>query len=223
MTTIDETGRSGDDRFDVDLIMRLADEAEQAASGDDRPTMADVAENAYQAFKIGVWEMSHDNYAQAVPWLSAAVHSGIEEARPLLAICVETTDAVEARRVALQDEREGRLAGDLTVPDGSVTAYGLSLDPATPIYDAVVASAVGSWATTETPPEPPPAPLPPDPGPPRRRGQRPAPAVLSPPPEPSRPRRGRHRVDPAAEPDHAVVAGDLLDQRPGKHAMIDSE
>lgn len=139
------TSDTAEDRFDADLILEralAADEADLAAHGRPQPTLADLAEAAYRAFEIGVWEMSRDRHAEARTWLSAAVDSGIAEARPLLAICLQVTDPVPERRAAVADEHDQRLAETL-LSLGEQPSETAEATP-TPIYDEVLAQ-IAAW------------------------------------------------------------------------------
>uniref|UniRef100_UPI003F491559 hypothetical protein n=1 Tax=Amycolatopsis sp. CA-096443 TaxID=3239919 RepID=UPI003F491559 len=139
MTDTDETHDVGEDRFDVDLILGralAADEADLVAHGRARPTLADLAAAAYRVFAIGVWEMGHDRHDEAVPWRSDAADSGIEEARPLLAICLAAAERAPeppAATVAEPLRDDATTAGQ---PPGPAAD-----SPSTPIYDAVLAHA----------------------------------------------------------------------------------
>jgi RNA polymerase sigma-70 factor (ECF subfamily) len=142
VTTTIDTSDVSEDRFDVDLIMEralAADEADLAAHGRLQPTLADVAETAYRAFEIGVWEISRDRHAEALTWLSTAVDSGIEEARPLLAICRQVIDPIPERRAAAADEQDERLAEELISLEEEPSEACVMIS--TPIYEAVLAHA----------------------------------------------------------------------------------
>ncbi len=142
MTTTIDTSDVSEDRFDVDLIMEralAADEADLATHGRLMPTVADLAETAYRAFEIGIWEMSRDRHAEAVPWLSTAVDSGIEQARPLLAICLQVTDPIPERRAAAADEHDEQLAEELIIMEEQPSEVAETRP--TPIYEAVLAYA----------------------------------------------------------------------------------
>ena len=77
------------DRLDLHRVIAMV-EAENVAEGVTWPTYADRVEMGYKAFEIGLWELSRDNHAVARRWLRNAVDYGVEDARSLLAICVET-------------------------------------------------------------------------------------------------------------------------------------
>lgn len=144
MSTTITNDEVGEDRFDVDLIMEralAADEADIAAHGRVQQTMADVVATAYRAFEIGVWEMTHDRFTEAVPWLATAVDSGIEEARPLLEICVRASDPIPHRRAAAADEHDAHLAEQLVVLAEETAPAEDAPVRATPIYEEVLALA----------------------------------------------------------------------------------
>jgi Flp pilus assembly protein TadD len=73
-----------DPRFDVDALMRQAKaemDAEIAQFGEPLPTLADVAQAAYDHFGAGNDALDRGDYAKASEHLRLAVEAGIEEAR----------------------------------------------------------------------------------------------------------------------------------------------
>lgn len=126
-----------DVRFDVDHVMDralAANETDLAEHGRVLPTLADVAEVAYESFGIGLEKMTNERYAEAIPWLAAAVDSGVEAARPMLAICLEAAEPSPSRRAALGDEREDTLAHQLADAPRQAGAG------ETPIFNEVLAA-----------------------------------------------------------------------------------
>ncbi|MGK4593912.1 sigma-70 family RNA polymerase sigma factor [Amycolatopsis sp. w19] len=127
-------------RFDVDHVMnraQAANDADIAEHGRVMPTMAHVAEIAYQAFEIGMQMMATERFADAIPWLSTAVDYGIDDAEPMHAICVASTDPIPQRREAHADEQETSLAAQLT--EDAVPAEDRA-EAETPIFDQVLAA-----------------------------------------------------------------------------------
>lgn len=137
-----------DVRFDVDHVMDralAANEADLAEHGRIMPTLADVAEIAYEAFGIGLEKMTNERYAEAIPWLASAVDSGVEAARPMLAICLEAAEPSPSRRAALGDEREDAVANQLAdAPRQAGTGE-------TPIFHEVVAAQHDAEETSSFP------------------------------------------------------------------------
>jgi hypothetical protein len=78
-------GPSPDDpRFDVDAVMRRAKaemDAEIVQFGEPLPTLADIAQAAYDHFGAGNDALDRGDYAKAREHLRLAVEAGIEEAR----------------------------------------------------------------------------------------------------------------------------------------------
>lgn len=80
----DSSPSPDDPRFDVDELMRRATaemDAEIAQFGEPLPTLADVAQAAYDHFGAGNDALDRGDYAKACEHLSLAVEAGIEEAR----------------------------------------------------------------------------------------------------------------------------------------------
>lgn len=108
MINSNESSREG-----LDLSRLIAEaEAKNRADAGGRPTYADRVELGYKAYEIGLWELGRDSHIGARYWLQTAVEFGIEDARPLLAICVNalapaTMDKAPPPSVATRD-RTGR-------------------------------------------------------------------------------------------------------------------
>ena len=111
-------------------------EMENRAENASPISYADRVELGYKAFEIGLWELGRDNHADARRWLQTAVDIGIDDAQPLLDICIK------AQRPTLRpidNPEPKRASSDQPTPVPAANATDNSEGAGTPIYWAVAA------------------------------------------------------------------------------------
>lgn len=123
------------------LIARVAAETDAETDNRRQPTYAEIAEVAYEVFRLGLWELSHDDHAAARHWLASALRYGVEEARPLLELCLEvlhptpsqpvpggvSPGPLEPRHDAFDDNRPD-------APSTHCVTCGIDADSETPLF-----------------------------------------------------------------------------------------
>lgn len=143
-STSNGVGRSG---LDLRALMDRAsaeNATELAEHGRYLPGYGDQVEIAYEQFEIGVAALTRENYVEARRWLAKAVDNGVDEARPMLQICLDVLESIPERRKATADEKEAELAETLEVSQDE------SPSERTPIFEEVLQGAGKSDETAES-------------------------------------------------------------------------